>query len=490
MATVSARRVFVLVYLIVVSVTLYALFWRWRYDDPFITYRYADNLARGLGFVYNPGERVLSTTTPLFALLLALLRSFTPDLAAIANATGAVSIAVGSVCLWSLGRGWRLPLVAWSGLLLYPTFVVLVITISSETPPYLALSLAAFAFYQRRRWIACAVCCASATLMRGDGVLVAFVIASDFVVRVWRVHRGDTIRSLASNSALWRAVAVFAVITLTWFAFATLYFGAPLPATLAAKQHQGGMAVSQLFAPGLLSTVVQWYGGLLQHRIEAALAAVGLIYGVLRRSGALIIVAWAVVYFIAYAVLGVSSYFWYYTPLVPGFIVLVSLGLTALAEGVTQLSNRLQLGWLLSGGVLMTLTTMQLAHAPVLANQPDSRYAIYRAAGEWLRNATQPSDSVGTLEVGIIGYFAQRPMIDFAGLIQPAVAQRLTREATYDDAALYAVERYQPDYVVVLEGGLPRLTREYVQPQCDLKERLLGQKYEFSADLLIYRCNR
>ena len=36
------------------------------YDDPFITYRYAENLGEGLGFVYNPGERVLSTTTPLF----------------------------------------------------------------------------------------------------------------------------------------------------------------------------------------------------------------------------------------------------------------------------------------------------------------------------------------------------------------------------------------------------------------------------------------
>jgi hypothetical protein len=26
------------------------------FDDAFITYRYADNLRRGLGLVYNPGE--------------------------------------------------------------------------------------------------------------------------------------------------------------------------------------------------------------------------------------------------------------------------------------------------------------------------------------------------------------------------------------------------------------------------------------------------
>ena len=40
-------------------------------DDLFITYRYGDNLHKVVGFVYNPGERVLSTTTPMLVLILA-----------------------------------------------------------------------------------------------------------------------------------------------------------------------------------------------------------------------------------------------------------------------------------------------------------------------------------------------------------------------------------------------------------------------------------
>src|SRR5438046_3029704 len=40
-------------------------------DDPYITYRYASNVASGNGFVFNLGERVQSTTTPLFTLILA-----------------------------------------------------------------------------------------------------------------------------------------------------------------------------------------------------------------------------------------------------------------------------------------------------------------------------------------------------------------------------------------------------------------------------------
>src|SRR6059036_1127551 len=76
-------------YVAVVAGLLTAAFGHWGYDDPFITYRYADNLRHGLGLVYNPGERVLSTTTPLFAVLLAGLGVVSPDLPRLANLVGA-----------------------------------------------------------------------------------------------------------------------------------------------------------------------------------------------------------------------------------------------------------------------------------------------------------------------------------------------------------------------------------------------------------------
>jgi hypothetical protein len=41
-------------------------------DDAYITYRYADNIAHGLGYVFNPGQRVEGTSTFLFTLLLAI----------------------------------------------------------------------------------------------------------------------------------------------------------------------------------------------------------------------------------------------------------------------------------------------------------------------------------------------------------------------------------------------------------------------------------
>ncbi len=49
-------------------------------DDAYITYRYSQNILEGHGLVYNPGERVLGTTTPLYAGLWRCRVSFSAEL--------------------------------------------------------------------------------------------------------------------------------------------------------------------------------------------------------------------------------------------------------------------------------------------------------------------------------------------------------------------------------------------------------------------------
>ncbi|MDE3090535.1 MAG: hypothetical protein KGJ80_14230, partial [Chloroflexota bacterium] len=138
-------------YLFVVTGVLFEEFSHWFYDDPFVTYRYAENLMHGLGFVYNPGQRVLSTTTPLFTILLALGGNLWSDLPRLAILLGGLSLGVGGLFLWELANLWRTPLAGWTGLLLYPTFPLLLSTLGSEAPLYLAFCLGTVVFYVQRR---------------------------------------------------------------------------------------------------------------------------------------------------------------------------------------------------------------------------------------------------------------------------------------------------------------------------------------------------
>ncbi len=444
----------------------------WAYDDPFITFRYAANLRHGLGFVYNPGEAVLSTTTPLYTLLLAFLSVLWPwsDLPGLSIGMGAASLGLGSVALFLLGRAWRTP---WAGLtaaVLYPFSPLLLGTLGAETCFYVMLILWAFALYAREQYVGAAIAAALATLTRADGVLVGMVLALAFVVDHRRLP--------------WRPLGVFAGLVLPWFVFAWWYFGAPFPVTLAAKQHQARMAISDSFVEGF-GRMVRTYARNRAYWPYGVLLLLGSGYAVARARAWLWFLAWGVLYFSGYALLGVSRYFWYYAPFVPVFLAGVGLGVEALGVWLSRLQRKrlLQAGvWALIG----ILVVPQLLGTWRLHQRPDPRGRIYRDVGLWLSQHTPPQARVGTLEVGIIGYYARRYMVDFAGLIQPEVAQQMDVDTTYADTARWAIETYRPDYLVLDPAWFPELMAHQVEPSCTPFRRFT--RPEYPGELVVYQC--
>lgn len=465
------KRVALAAYFLLTTLLIFITFSRWGNDDSYITYRYAANLQQGLGFVYNPCERVLSTTTPLFTLLLALLGNLSLDLPFAANLLGAFSLALGGFFLWDLAHTWEAPAVGWSGLLLYPTFPLLVSTLSSETLLYLALCLGAFAFYARRGYPWTAVCAALAVLTRPDGILVVFVLAVHYLIWIRR-------------PIPWLSLAIFLGLTLPWFAFAWMYFGSPLPVTLAVKQHQGAMAISQRFAPGLL-TIIRPYAKW-SYFLEAGLSLVGLVWVSRRGHPWALFLTWTGLYYLAYSALGVSRYFWYYAPLVPGLIVLLGLGINYLKNFFS--SNQTYSFPIFTAVLFLLLASAQISDLWDLRQHPDNRLVIYTRIGQWLQEHTPPQASVGTLEVGVIGFHAQRRMIDFSGLIQPEVSDQFSLLSTYEDTAIWAVEQYHPDYIVIPRNSYPRLEQGYIITYCKVIQSFPGQVDGYPSDMDVYEC--
>ncbi len=447
----------------------------WAYDDPFITFRYAQNLLAGHGFVYNPGQHVLSTTTPLYALLLALLGKAWPALPALSNFLSALSLAGGGLLLWQLAQEWKTRMVGWAGLLLYPMFPLLFTTFGGEMIFYNMLCLATIVWYVRRRYALAALAGALVLLTRADAVPLLMLLTAHYVLR----RREQDIP--------WFPVILFVAISGAWFAFAWWYFGSPIPATLAVKQHQGALKASQSFAQGL-ADLAAGYGRYWTYRLEALLAAAGLLFMLVRRRRWGLILAWPALFIIAYTALGVSRYFWYYAPLVPGFVVAVGLGFEAAYAGLRRVVSRPAFS---AAGVTLAIlgfAVMQGWGVWQLRQHVDRRVPIYRAVGTWLAENTEADARVGVLETGIIGYYARRPMVDFAGLIYPDVARQLTAQTSYEDAAIWAVNRYHPRYLVLHDGMFPRLERMVLAGHCAVGQRFAGAAYGYASNLVIYRC--
>ena len=470
------NQVMHLIYLLAVTALIFVLFSSWGYDDPYITYRYAQNLTSGAGFVYNPGEQILSTTTPLFTLLLAAIGTLWQDIPRAATLIGALSIAAGALFLWDLAQVWKTPPVGWTALLLYPISPLLLATLGSETPLYIAMILGCFAMYARHRYNWAAVFAALTVLIRPDGLLVPIVLVAHFLL-------------MERRPIPWAAVIIFTTLLLPWLVFSSYYFGSPMPATLATKQHQGSMAISQRFAEGLLTTLKPLSNSWI-YWVVAFYGLLGLGWAVMRARRWLLLLSWGVLYFVAYTLLGVSRYFWYYAPFVPLIVILAGLGVTALVSLIGRLSDRLsgpKASLLFSLILVIPLVPGQIQGIKQLATQT-SRLDIYRAVGQWLDANLPPEASVGALEVGIIGYYAHRPMVDFAGLIQPEVARQLNEDTTYDNAALFAALTYQPDFLVLQEGIFPKLDQGFVSPNCQVVTTFAGNPYGYPANLNVYRC--
>ncbi len=475
-------------YLIGTAALLWALFSHWAYDDPFITYRYAQNIASGRGFVYNPGERVLSTTTPLFTLLLAVGSGLNLDLPTLSNLIGVLSIAISALLLFELSRDWGAPAAGWAALLIYPTLPLVLTPLGLEMPFYIALCLGALLAHSRQRPLWAGTLAALATLTRNDGVLIVLVIAAHLLWQ-WHGHKHAHPAQSRIHIQHWlgRFVPVYLLIVGVWFIFATWYFGAPWPVTLATKHAQAQLAGSSAFATAWPQLLRDYFSAG-RYGLAGILAGIGLVWSLVRKRAAWLLLGWMAVYAAAYSLLGVSNYFWYYAPLMTGAVVLMGLGLDAILQALSQVVP-------LRARTLLGFVGMLIIAIPFLARLPevptrfaDRRPALYTAVGTWLRQNTPPSASVAMLEVGIIGYHAQRPIIDFAGLIQPEVVTRMQPGSTYQDLAAWSVAHYQPDYIVLYQDFAPALEQGYIAQHCTLARRFAAQDHNATVGVNVFAC--
>ena len=467
-----AKPVWPVFYVISVAVLIIQSFSHWVFDDPFITYRYAINVAKGYGFVYNPGERVLGTTTPLFTLVLAIshLLGFKPHPTAIY--LGAISLGLGAYFIWRISQSFNTSWVGWTGLFLYPTFPLLLTTLGSEIPLYLALSLGSFASFYERRWKLTALLSALVCLTRPDGLIVPAILLAQSVFE--------------KRSIPWKASLIFISIVGSWLAFAWIYFGSPIPVSLFAKQAQGTLSVSQSFVDGFL-TLAQSYAGKWHWQLKTIFASAGFVIITLRHPRWLPLLAWPILHFLSYTLLGVSSYFWYYAPLVPGYLVCLGVGLQILETKTAAYTSK-RIPGIVSALFLIVFLAAQVYSFLNLRQQEDERFSIYRAAGQWIQNNTPVNATLGALEVGYIGYFSRRAVINFAGLLQPEIAHYMLQQESYEDGAIFATQRFKPDYLILHENFFPNLESILSQFGCEIVRFLDGDQYDYQGSLVIYHC--
>ena len=395
-------------------------------DDAYITFRYARNLAAGHSLVYNLGEPVLGTSTPLFVLLLAAGARLGLDLPTLSVWLGALSW--GGVVLL-LARLWRNdPAWSFAPLLLVGTSVAFGDNLGMEAPLYALVCLAALLLAGSGRTIAAAFLAGVASVTRLDGGLVAAVLL------LWLLARRRRLP--------WRETLVVLAVAAPWYAYAWNAYGSPLPQSLQAK---AGLAHSLGFGGG---DFVQGGWLLLRARLTAwpALAAlltaavVGLAHRPQAERGGLYVL-WGLVYIAAYWASGMPHFGWYYVPLVPWVALLSHAGLCRL----TSAGRAARLLAMFLAACLALAAGQMAAHSWQQRSASAPRAVAYREVGEWLAAHAQPDDRVALLEIGVAGYYSDLTVVDTMGLVSPYLGERLL---DWGQSLVLALQHYWPEYAL------------------------------------------
>ena len=495
--------------------TPFALAWTGvHWDDAYIFFRYAENLAAGHGLAFNPGRPSAGVTSLLWTALLALFaRLAGPEqlplfakLAGLVCYAGACALTADAVRRWSGVAGTGIV----AGLLLAANPLGVVLAVSGmDTGLALLLTAGLLRHWSRfgaSRPFETGLLLGVLALARPDGLLLT-VVAGGVVVSARYLRSSDTtgrrILSAGGGLALLGAGAV--LLALPWLAYVHHLSGHWIPPTRIGKlierlpwEHGVGDREFLALGPGA--------------RARLALRNLAALFGP-RHGGTALLPVTAV--------------------LIAGAPAAAAAGRLRLGRGATE---AIALTWACSASVLMgfcflfplpipryiaSLLAFTTAGSCLLAGRlagirPDKRrpevwdrprvrrvllvalavwfvvplvaswrpflrasaaQQVRAEVGEWLAANTAP-DAVVLLEpIGEIGFVSRRPIVDLGGLTDPAVWPHIERGESDVASLLALVDGTSPGWVISRpEGVLGSLERMIAaRPERFVLRATLGQ---------------
>jgi hypothetical protein len=403
-------------------------------DDALIYARYVDNALRGNGLVYNVGERVNGLTSPLFAYLNVIASYLAAgDVQLGSTIVCTVSWGVAALAFFSVfGRKNRATAIgAAAGCFFLATSRFTYFTYGMETGLFMALCAIAMSLFSRHEYGQLGIVTALLLLTRLEGV---------FLVAAMAIEHLRLKRSLPNA----RHFLIPALIIIGQFGFSLLYYGTLLSQSAQAKLQQG--------ASGLwtgLSFI--HYGMTLYHLIfgGAYLFVPLLILGILGlfrwRSLSLsrISVVFVLLYTAFFEATGIPGQVWYYGPHFVFLWFYAGLGIVSTAEWFWQRTPFHRFGGLtVLGTVLIVAVSWSLMILPpILGNVIRDDY---RRIGIWVRENTPENASIALAEIGTVGWYSERRIVDILGLITPRNAHFVGKQ----DFESWA-EYYRPELILV-----------------------------------------
>jgi arabinofuranosyltransferase len=430
--------------------------WPRTVDDAYITFRYARNLAEGMGPIFNAGERVEGCSSPSWMLLLAAAIRAGLDPVLAAKVLGVAASLALLIAVFAALRGAD---VTPRGAALSTLVLGSSMTLQIWTAAGMATTAYAFVFFAGLLLLA-AERPSRGTTAAASTALVLAALTRPEGLAFWVLGLAVSAARAGSRRRVVRTAGVYAIPGLalaSFFAWRFGYYGFPFPNTYYAKTG----ASLELWRQG-------WHGvGLFVMRPAHTFWIVAAILGAtagLRSKGArtaTIVVAGATVLHLLWAVSvggdGLRVHRFQVPVLAPlAFLVGMSFrsGWTA-----SQATRRLGIAGAIAAILAMTLSEWAL-HSEFL-KALDAASLTYQEGnerlGRYLARTRSPDTRIAVAAAGAIPYYSGLQTIDMYGLNDAHIAHE-----PFPKARGSRLMKWDNDYVLSLRPDLIVINRGYV----------------------------
>jgi hypothetical protein len=420
------------------------LYTRYTLDDAFITFRYARQITLGNGFVYNLGEKLDGTTSPLYALLLAAWAKIVPNIVLgsklldLAFALAAIFFVWQTLKLLGRSQAEQIGAILLLGL---SSKLWSMETEGMELPLVLFLMAASWYAVVRRRFT-------------WAGLLLGLLIWTRVDLFLWPVLLA-AVTSLSDIKATLRMAGTAILTYLPWVIFATLYFGSPIPYTITAKW----VAYIQFDHTPLFNHLLTVLGYLSPFTVltpawlNVLFVAITLVlaaYQAVRtgRDRRLVFLAGFVLLdIIRLTVTRATFENRYFVPALWVTLILAGMAAGDLWGKVKEYKSAIQWGCkiFLAAALLVGLSFALKWAGDVRLSQTSRDERSLMAIGLWLHEYAPAGSRVELEPLGYIGYYSDLTMLDDVGLVTPAVVDMKRRQVGGDLYFTYL----KPDYLIL-----------------------------------------
>lgn len=268
----------------------------------------------------------------------------------------------------------------------------------------------------------------------------------------------------------WLRVGTMALIVVApWLIYAVQTYGTPVPSSFAAKQHLfeafPQAEFHRLFVQGFI-TLPRWFVSVNPCvAVFAPLVIVGAAqYSRRLTNWTLALALWSLAYVAAFEWVDLPNLsVWYWAPLQLLFVACIGFAIDA---GL-RLAQEKRLRFVWSGLALACAVVVAIQISTIAMLGHSWRADAYRALGQELEcNATNDA-TIASWEIGIIGYYSNCRILDFAGIANPDSVGRRPDQLIELHQPAWVVAHAHDDYVTAREFEAP----DNVEPSVFLYRR-------------------